>query len=113
MKFTDQEVIKFIHEAFEKASEAAREYLLDIGGDRYPCGFAWVRIKPARGQLVKNLKALEMGSTDEFEGGFVVYNPSRNACQNMYAKEVGARAFAKHLKDSGIEDRILVQSRMD
>ena len=62
----------------------------------YPCGFAWVRIKPARGRLVEALKEKDIGHTSE-EGGYVVHNPSQNSTQWMDAKEAGARAFINEL----------------
>lgn len=43
-----------------------------------------------------------MGRTDEFYGGYVVYNPSGNFCQNMDAKYEGAKAFANELKRHGV-----------
>ena len=102
MKLTDQEVKDILAKAEQDAVATTAKYLSDIGGDTYPCGFAWVHIKPARGQFVKIMKELKMGRTDEFYGGYVVYNPSGNFCQNMDAKYEGAKAFANELKRHGV-----------
>jgi hypothetical protein len=76
----------------------------------YPCGFAWVRIKPARGAFVNFLKEIDAGYTSE-EGGYVVYNPSGHPTQWMDAKYAGARAFADVLRKHGIQ--AIAESRMD
>ena len=98
-------------EAFTSAARATNAYLQDHPNDWYPCGFAWVKIKPARGPLVTYLKKQKIGRTDDFGGGYVIYNPSQNPTQSMEAKLAGARAFAKVFNDSGIP--IKVESRID
>lgn len=103
MQLTQEEIQAIVDEALTLASNAANKYLGDIGGDQYPCGFAWVKIRPARGPFVKYLRDAHLGETDSYEGGFRVYNPSKNHCQNMDAKMEGARAFAGHLKKHGID----------
>jgi hypothetical protein len=97
--------------AQEAAALATQTYLDENGGDNYPCGFAWVNIKPARGPLVKLLKEKKIGRTDDYYGGYSIWNPSGNSCQNMYAKEAGARAFAGKIKELGI--KISVNTRLD
>ena len=111
MKLTETQIKNIILEAQTAAANATAEYLGTLGGDTYPCGFAWVRIKPARGAFVKVLKDINLGRTDEYEGGFVVYNPSGNYCQNMDAKMAGARAFANALKLHGVN--AVPEQRMD
>ncbi len=110
-KLTDQQVLHIIQEAQRKAAEASEKYLKQIGGDQYPCGFAWVNIKPARGQFVKVMKANKIGRKDDYYGGYTVYNPSGNFCQNMDVKKEGAKVFADHLRMYGIDAS--VNSRMD
>lgn len=83
--------------AAQVAAAFAAKTLIDANpGTWYPCGFAWVIIKPARGPLVEALKELGLGQTS-VNGGFMVYNPSENATQWMDAKEAGARAFKNEL----------------
>ena len=94
------------------AEMAARRHLSDNPGVWYPCGFAWVKIRPARGRFVDMCKDQGVGSTDEFGGGFVIYNPSGNPTQWMDAKAEGAKAFVEVLKkhypamDARVETRI-------
>ena len=110
MKTPDQlhEVVK---QAFVRASEATKETIEKNPDTWYPCGFAWVRIKPARGKFVNYLKSINIGRTDDFEGGYVIYNPSQNSTQWMDAKYDGAKAFAAALREHGIDAR--AECRMD
>lgn len=79
----------------------------------YPCGFAWVKIRPARGRFVSMCKDQNIGRTDDFEGGYVIYNPSGNSTQWMDAKAEGCRAFVEVMKSHFPEMKISVQTRMD
>ena len=98
-----QPQINIINEAVAAADAAAREHIRKNPGVWYPCGFAWVKINPARGPLVTALKALGVGRVNKFEGGYDVWNPSNNSTQWLDAKEVGARAFAEVLRKYGFE----------
>lgn len=100
-----------IDEAFVLAEMATQKHINNNPGVWYPCGFAWVRIRPARGAVVKYLKDNNIGHTDDYAGGLVVYNPSGNPTQWMDAKEAGARAFAAHLQLHGIKAN--AESRID
>lgn len=98
----------------ELAAERAAQAHLDANpGQWYPCGFAWVKIRPARGRFVEMCKQQDIGRTDDFEGGFVIYNPSHNSTQWMDAKEVGAAAFVAVVKRYFPEMKISVQTRID
>lgn len=110
-KLTDEQVKEIIEKAQREALIAAIDYLTRIGGDNYPCGFAWVNIKPARGQFVKVLKEMKLGRTDEYYGGYTIWNPSTYPCQNVDAKEAGARVFAEELRKYGV--KISVKTRWD
>ncbi len=79
------------------ASETAQALINSNPGVWYPCGFAWVMIKPARGPLIEALKDRKLGRTSE-SGGFQVYNPSGNPTQWMDAKVDGATAFKNSLE---------------
>ncbi len=98
----------------EQAAELAAQAHLDANpGVWYPCGFAWVKIRPARGRFVEMCKQQDIGRTDDYEGGFVIYNPSHNSTQWMDAKAEGARAFVEVLKKHFPEMKASVQTRMD
>lgn len=89
-------------EAFAMASEATNATIAENPNVWYPCGFAWVKISPARGPYVKALKEKGLGRTDSYEGGFSVWNPSGNPTQWMDAKYAGALAFAEVLRKNGV-----------
>lgn len=102
-----------IDEALDAAAHSTALYILANPDNWYPCGFAEVRIRPARGPLVSALKKRGIGSTALYGGGYVISNPSRNATQSMSAKAVGVRAFidrmlaAKATVDLGKVDFVL------
>lgn len=73
------------------------------------CGFAWVKIRPARGKFVNWLKENGIGRTNSFEGGYDIWISAYN--QSMQKKETYACAFAKVLVANGI--KAYGQSRMD
>ncbi len=73
------------------------------------CGFAWVKIRPARGAFVNWCKKNNIGRIDSFEGGYSIWVSDYN--QSMQKKETYARAFAKVLQDNGV--KAYGMSRMD
>lgn len=104
-----------INQAKAAAQKAADETAA-IMGDRDCCGFAWIKIVPARGPLVKALKAIGLGEKSSWEPG---YRISSNELipgyfgQSMTVKEKATEAFVKVIRDAGIETSIYAQSRMD
>ncbi|MBT9138103.1 MAG: hypothetical protein DDT31_00650 [Syntrophomonadaceae bacterium] len=99
--------------AFRDAAVATKKYLEDHPDQWYPCGFSWVRIRPARGKLVSILKDRGFGARDTYEGGFVVHNPSGNFTQCMGAKEAGSRAFVETIKKAYPNLEIYAETRVD
>lgn len=73
------------------------------------CGFAWVKIFPARGAFVNYLKKAGIGSTNSYEGGYDIWVSGYG--QSVTRKEAYAGAFAKVLNDYGIN--AYGQSRLD
>ena len=73
------------------------------------CGFAWVKIFPARGKFVSYLKAIGVGSTNGYEGGYDIWVSGYG--QSVTRKEAYAGAFAKVLTQYGI--KAYGQSRLD
>lgn len=96
--------------AFEAAKLATETYLNDNPGQWYPCGFAWVRIRPARGRFVDMCKDRDLGDL-AYGGGYSIYNPSMNPTQWMDAKEAGAIHFARVLREAGLT--VDVETRLD
>lgn len=72
------------------------------------CGFAWVKIRPARGKFVNYLKQLGIGRKS-YEGGYDIRVSEFG--QSYERKEAYARAFAKVLNDNGIN--AIPMSRLD
>jgi len=89
--------------AKDAAIKAAKQKIAENPGEWYPCGFASVKISPARGKFVNLMKKLEIGYTDTFNGGYVISDPAQLHTQWMDAKLAGARAFAEVLRSSGIK----------
>lgn len=83
------------------------------------CGFAWVKIKPARGPFIAWLKANNIGSSGVYGGWEISMGrfPSfgslgeTNFGQSMERKEAAGDAFAAVLKSHGI--RAWMVSRID
>lgn len=109
----DAAIVSAIQDAVEQASQAAADHISKNPGVWYPCGFSWVKIKPARGKLVTELKELGLGRPDTYDGGFVVYNPSGNSTQWMDAKAEGSKAFAAALGAKFPQYKFLVETRLD
>jgi hypothetical protein len=72
------------------------------------CGFAEVIVRPARGKFVSWLKKNHIGRK-HYYGGWSIWVSEFG--QSLERKEAFARAFAKVLRDYGIEARM--ESRMD
>jgi hypothetical protein len=73
------------------------------------CGFAWVKIKPARGNFVAYLKSLDKFPSNAWNGGYDYWVSEFG--QSMQRKEAFAGAFADVLRGYGIN--AYAQSRMD
>lgn len=92
-------------EIFSEASKAAKAAFEATPEDMF-CGFAWVKITPARGPFVKWLKENNIGDKG-WNGGWELWSSDLatgiSASQSMLRKEAAARAFAEVLRDHGIE----------
>jgi hypothetical protein len=96
-------ILKALQEAQEVAARHARAYVEQHGDNQYPCGFAWVNIKPARGLWITVMKEIGLGRLDSYYGGWHIYNPSAHSTQNMEVKAAGAEAFAAELRKYGLK----------
>lgn len=79
------------------------------------CGFAWVRIKPARGEFVKFLKSRNIGDKGVY-GGYTISAYEIGIpgfSQSMERKEAGCKAFVDVIKKYFPNMSIWVESRMD
>jgi len=80
------------------------------------CGFAWVKISPARGKLVTYLKKKGIGRRDTYSGGYSIssndiYRPAGALIQSLEIAEATCRAAAESLRSDGIN--AYCESRMD
>jgi hypothetical protein len=98
--------------ARQAAVLAAAKLIEENPGQWYPCGFSWVKIRPAKGRFVAMMKDQDIGRTG-MEGGYDIYNPSGNATQWMDAKLAGSKAFVDAIKKFYPTMDITVQSRID
>ena len=103
-----EDIFNYAKNEAEKAAVMAR---LKGHEDAY-CGFAWVKITPARGKFVNYLKSNNIGRNGIYGGWEVssnVFNPHNT--QSLTFKEVISSAFANALNEHGI--RAYVQTRSD
>lgn len=105
--------IAVINEAFAAAQAACAAHIAANPNVWWPCGFAWVKIKPARGRLVAAMKHMGIGYTDDVEGGYSIWNPAGGSTQWMDAKQVGCDAFVAVLKKHYPALRVQTHTRMD
>lgn len=104
------QIVEMLFRAQVEAEKATNAYLKEHPNDWFPCGFAWVIIKPARGPVVSAMKARGIGSK-AYHGGWQYWNPSRNNTQSMEALRAGADAYAKVLREAGVD--CYADNRMD
>ena len=102
-------------EACVACKVAVEEYMMKHGEPLY-CGFANVKIRPAKGSFVNFLKKVGIGSVGYNGGWRVSYYDMMDdhkmcATQSMDLKEEGCQAFANVLKKYGIE--AYMESRAD
>jgi len=113
-KWAFQDVTNTSHPSLNKVLSPAEIYIAARragdaavfgGGDGYPCGFAWINIKPATGPFIKYLKSINVGKRDEFEGGYRLssYDCCAFSGQNVDVKAMGVEAFAAVLRANGIK----------
>lgn len=91
-------------EIYSEAFAAARDAVAACGPEdtrAFNCGFAWVTIRPARGEFVSYCKRNNIGDKG-WAGGWWIDNPGRAQVQQVDHKLAGARAFAAVLGKHGL-----------
>lgn len=110
MSMTDVNVLIVVRSAQTEAAIATQEFL-QKHGDRDACGFAWVRAN-VKGNTKIGRALLANGFRKAYGGGLEWWNPSGSFTQSITAKEVGAEAAAKVLREHlGVD--AYAGSRMD
>lgn len=74
------------------------------------CGFAWINVKPGNSSFANWLKKNDLARKDSYYGGVTIWVGDYN--QSYEKKMAYAGAFAKVLKDSGIE-KAYASGRLD
>ena len=109
---TEEEIIIRAVESGRAAARKATQDFLDANGDRDCCGFAWVTVyTDGRSKMGRSL--MKAGFKKEYgQPGLQMWNPSGHRTQALTAKEVGAEAAARVLRERlGVE--AYSNSRMD
>lgn len=110
-KLTPSQYDKIIYDAFIVAKHAEDLFRSRYGEPMY-CGFAWVHIDDARDPFVKYFRSkFPDAGHHGHPKGWDIWNPGGSYTQSMEVKEQGAEAFAKVLRDAGIN--AYAQSRAD
>jgi len=99
-------------EAAKQAAYRATQDFLSVNGDRDCCGFAWVTVyTDGRSKVGRALMKAGFKKTYG-QSGIQMWNPSGHLTQALTAKEVGAEAMARVLRERlGVE--AYAGSRMD
>ena len=102
-----------LNEAGIQARSAAKQTYAAMGGDRGPCGFAWVNVWGVRSnsKLGKALQAA--GFRKDYTGSLQLWNPSKAGVQSLDILEAGAYAYAEVLKQKLGLEKVYAGSRMD
>ena len=94
--------IESIHNTATAAAERAEAEFRARHGEPGYCGFAWVTVREKGStKLGRALKAV--GFRKEYGGGLSLWNPGGSFSQSMDLKEAGAEAYAKVLREFGID----------
>lgn len=105
-------------EIYQRAVDAGRQVawltdkrLVAENARGLDCGFAWVVVKPARGQFITWAKSAGKGRKEYGGGWFFWYSEfSLTSTQSVSVHEAAAKAFADVLRANGIN--AVVDSRL-
>ena len=100
-----------LNEASIAAASTTHNYIT-AHGDNDCCGFAWVTVYTVRSNSKLGKLLAGFGFSKAYGGGLQLWNPSKHYTQSLTAKEKGAEAYARILRDAlGLE--AYANSRMD
>ncbi len=101
------------NEAAHAARTAAKQTIQALGGDRGPCGFAWVNVWGVRKNSKLGQALQAAGFRKDYTGALCLWNPSKAAVQSIDILEAGAEAYARVLKEKLGLEKVYAGSRMD
>lgn len=91
------QVQEAVRAAQAAAAQATQDFLAQHG-DRDLCGFAWCTVAE-KGSTKMGRALLAAGFRKAYGGGLQLWNPSGSPTQCITAKEVGAEAAARVLRE--------------
>jgi len=91
------EVDSAVREARAEAAKATKDFIAKHG-DNDLCGFAWVTVRE-KGSTKMGRALIKAGFRKEYGGGLQMWNPSGHMTQAITAKEAGAEAAARVLRE--------------
>lgn len=100
---TVDQIPQIIEEAQLAANKAATEYFQNVlgGVDRYPCGFASVKVYGVRSNSKIGKALIAGGFRKRQDHSLELWNPSKLYCQNVDTIEEGAQAATEVLRKYG------------
>jgi hypothetical protein len=97
-------LMKNFENLYREARQQAADYTFATNSTnvmQWPCGFAWVNVKPANSAFAKWLVANEYARKDSYLGGVTIWIHEFN--QSMNHKESFAMKLAEILRENGIK----------
>lgn len=111
--FNAEAVQDALNEAGMAARTAAKQAHLALGGDRGPCGFAWVNVWGVRSNSRLGKTLMSYGFRKDYTGSLQLWNPAKAGVQSLDILEAGAYAYAEVLKNKLGLEKVYAGSRMD
>jgi hypothetical protein len=94
--------IEAVHNTATSAAQKAEAEFRARHGEPGYCGFAWVVVREkGNTKLGRALKSV--GFKPAYGGGLSLWNPGGSFTQSMDIKETGAEAYAKVLREFGLD----------
>lgn len=113
MNVTPEQIPQIVNEAISAARTAGMDYFQTVlkGQDRYACGFASTKIYKVKGNTKLGKALIAAGFRRSYDRSLELWDPSGVPCQNVDAKEAGARAAADVFRKYGFQS--YAWSRLD
>lgn len=97
---------------FQLAKDASQRRYVEMGGDQYACGFAWVDVYVDRTNSKQAKELIKAGFKKDYKPKCLSFwNPGGMNVQNVDIKEAGACVMAAHL--IGLGFKAYAGSRLD
>jgi hypothetical protein len=94
--------IESVHNTAVSAAQRAEAEFRARHGEPGYCGFAWVVVRE-KGSTKVGRALKSVGFKPAYGGGLSLWNPGGSFTQSMDIKETGAEAYAKVLREHGLD----------